>query len=391
MNCRIEPHSTNFLALLECFLAPFILLTRWNLPTLEFSRGCRAPRHVSDFFSACPGPRTESCLPTTNLIINRIIFQFWQISLPPQSLTTVVRYGKHGTRGNPSGQARSKTHASYEDAKAYVDQLVRIKIREGFVENQTGRVEEDGGLQAALDEAGDDEAPVRATRSGAAPAPESRKRPPVGGSGTGKRKTKKSRMDHDDSLDIRIHVEPEPSETTSLAANDHEASDVILDTIAMFESGRDFENGDGDEMPRIEESGPSLHPERDSLASTPPSMPHREPTPPRLATPPRQMERTPEPSAEPEETITPIVVAPPSPNFGTARSEEPKAETEVETTVLVEELKTAEEEAEARQEEGFDDTPALPVVREPSEDPKEYDGDDDGFLRVDSGGMPAFE
>ena len=254
------------------------------------------------------------------------------------------------------------------------------------MENLSGRVEEDGGLRAALEEVEDEEAPIRATRSGAAPAPESRKRA-AGGSGTGKRKSKKSRRSVSPSLEIR-NLEPEASETTSLAPNDHEASDVILDTIAMFESGRDFEDEGGlggvlghgeEEMPRIEE--PELDAGPGSLASTPPSITHAQPAP----TPTRPVvERTPEPSAEPEDTISPIIVAPPSPNFPSLAAEPNNHATS--TSVLVEELKTAEEEREAREEPGFDETPSLQIIKEPSEEPRD---EEDGLLKADE--MPEFD
>lgn len=288
-------------------------------------------------------------------------------------------------------------------------------------------------MQAALDEAdnGGEEVSKRATRSAvgvsvgsppivaaAAPAPVA----PVTGkransSGTGKRKGKKLKTD--DAVDVAgahatgqggvgaseedgggdqetadaenenegtvttaddpisgahptltTATAPEESTGSPQGEPDYEATDVIADTIAMFEAqvGHDdlvnlaadeeademqAENEET-EMPRIKETEVEMEvvPEELPVPTT------------------RSVEPTPEPSGDPEPTITPIITPPSPPTLPLPSHPSPQQPSqENQTNVLVEELKTTEEEKMAREELGFDATPALPIVREPSEEP----------------------
>lgn len=307
------------------------------------------------------------------------MLQFWSIALSPDRYTTTVRYGKHGTRGNPEGLVRTKTHSSPAEAAAYIENLIRVKIREGFVENQTGRTSYDGGVAAAIEEV--DEEERRATRSGVQPTPKrSRKRVSTG---TGKRKSKKAKMESES--EEEESAEPEDS---SLGAGesppiemDHEAADVIQDTIAMFEAeGEETSGLDEDEMGMqlIGEQMPTISPVVAVAPAFPTPPPPPEPEAELTKPEPSQPESREEmPAQDDGNTIRPIV-APPSP---TPEPETRIPRVNVETNVTVQEIRTAEEEAETRKEEGYDETPPIPLVREPSEEPAAKE-EKNGALKV---------
>ncbi|KAI9026371.1 hypothetical protein DFJ74DRAFT_664106 [Hyaloraphidium curvatum] len=298
------------------------------------------------------------------------IDRFWAISISHDGLTTTVRYGKHGTRGNPHGQARSKTHASPADAEIYADSLVRVKIREGYVENKTGTRAEDGGLAAALAEvpAQEDKEGVRRTRSGGTPTPRKR-----ASTGTGKRKGKKVRTEEPGQASLSAPDEQpdepeedddgepasddgaserEPTPTAELA--DYEANDVIQDTILMFEAAA----GNDDGLLSMDAQELADEREADAAVLRSHQLPPSEPTV--VVAPPTPTQ----PLPDEEPGIAPIVVPPLTPSPPPAS---PPAQTSAETTVEVTEL-TEVEATSAALSPGLDTTPALPVVREPSEE-----------------------
>lgn len=108
--------------------------------------------------------------------------KFWEITLEDGSDTTVVRFGKLGT----GGQTRDKKHASIDEAKKFVEKMIKEKLKEGYVEageggagraagessekSAAGTAEDEGEEETKEEEQEEEAKPKRGRAKAAAPA-----------------------------------------------------------------------------------------------------------------------------------------------------------------------------------------------------------------------------
>jgi predicted DNA-binding WGR domain protein len=74
------------------------------------------------------GPSSVRCFEYVDPAQNS--YKFWQIVMPPNGLGFQTRYGRIGT----SGQARDKTFSTAAQAQDAYANIIREKLRKGYVE-----------------------------------------------------------------------------------------------------------------------------------------------------------------------------------------------------------------------------------------------------------------